>query len=198
MSTQIYANENYGGASILFWGTNPAMTTVYGTELWNRNYDVLWWKESWNDELDSVRTSKEWQTTLYEHSYSRGASKKLWPRSSYGSLGSWGDKASSITFKRFDGFIVYANTNFGGSKHWWWCNGNTATRCGLSYIGDSWNDRISSMSVGGCNKITLYEHPNYQGKKVEFVGESHWPSFVAMNVNDVFSSFIIERVCNVA
>ena len=131
------------------------MTTLYGTNLGDYSYPNWWWTESWNDEVSSIRTSKEWQVTIYEHSNYGGDSRKLWPRSNYGSLGTFNDKASSMTMRRFDGFIVYEHTNFGGTRYWWWCNGNQATRCGLSYIGSTWNDKISSLSVGGCNKIAM-------------------------------------------
>ena len=200
-SVRVYQNDEYGGANLEFWTENPGMTYVYGVPNFHDKYiEKSWWVDkSWGDQIDSVKTSPEWQATLFEHGSYTGNSVVLWPRQNYADLGSfgWGDKVSSAKFKRFDGVIMYSHTEFRGDKVWAWCGGRTPTTCGVTFMND-WNDRISSLSVGGCTRITLYKDANYQGESLTLAGESHWPSFVSMGVNDVYSSYTIERLCNVA
>jgi hypothetical protein len=62
--------------------------------------------------------------------------------------------------------IDYANANYGGSSKTW----TTTSVCTLSrsfqvaYVGDAWNDRISSAkSFAGCSLNPHYEHASYGG-----------------------------------
>lgn len=55
-----------------------------------------------------------------------------------------------------------------------------------SWIGDDWNDIISSVKLSGTAAITLWEHKGYGGYKDTYTSSSNW---VGKKHNDEYSSF---------
>jgi hypothetical protein len=61
---------------------------------------------------------------------------------------------------------------------------------GIAYVGDDWNDRISSWKLWGtCNSVTLYDNRNY-GASIDYCGRCSG-SNVALSANDRTSSMWI-------
>jgi peptidyl-Asp metalloendopeptidase len=59
-----------------------------------------------------------------------------------------------------------------------------------SWVGQDWNDLISSVRVPAGARVTLYEHANYGGRAVVLTGDT---SMVPLDFNDRTSSFKIAR-----
>lgn len=76
--------------------------------------------------------------------------------------------------------IVCEHTGFGGAQ---WISSN-----GWTYVGDWWNDRISSIIVVS-GRWRFYEASNYGGASWE-LGPGYYPNLAAVNIpNDIISSF---------
>lgn len=76
--------------------------------------------------------------------------------------------------------IVCEHTGFGGAQ---WISSN-----GWTYVGDWWNDRISSIIVVS-GRWRFYEAGNYGGASWE-LGPGYYSNLAAVNIpNDVISSF---------
>ena len=85
----------------------------------------------------------------------------------------------------FPEVVVYKDANFGGD--------NWRTNLGWGYVGDYWNDSISSMIVIS-GTWEFFEHANFQGAST-ILGPGYY-SWVEANpgpnmVNDTISSFRI-------
>lgn len=67
--------------------------------------------------------------------------------------------------------------------------GKSKTVCSnTNYIGDAFNDRVSSIKVqANVGTVSLYQHRDYQGKKITLPGGAE-VSFVGVNYNDIISS----------
>ena len=77
--------------------------------------------------------------------------------------------------------VLYEHANYGGaSYHVFNGQGNVA------WIGDWWNDKVSSVHVSPGCQITLYEHANYSGMPYTLTGAT---SYVGNLFNDQTSAF---------
>ncbi|CAN7173102.1 beta-1,3-glucanase family protein [Rhizobacter sp. LjRoot28] len=63
------------------------------------------------------------------------------------------------------------------------------TDASSAYVGAAWNDRISSVKVGGGREVRLYEHASHGGR--ELVLTSDTPDLPARGFNDLASSLRI-------
>lgn len=77
--------------------------------------------------------------------------------------------------------VLFEHANYGGANYVVY-NPNANT----SYVGDWWNDKVSSVSVlPGCH-ITLFEHANFGGDTTSIYDNT---SYVGNWWNDKASSF---------
>lgn len=75
--------------------------------------------------------------------------------------------------------VVCEDVNFNGAQ-WWWANG-------WDYVGDAWNDRISSIVVVS-GQWTFYKDAHLQGDKWP-LGPGWYPNVAAEGIpNDCISS----------
>ena len=63
---------------------------------------------------------------------------------------------------QFSGCILFADANFGGHK--FTIRGNYD----LSYIGDRWNDKVSSIACNPYCEVTIFEHRDFKGASRKF------------------------------
>ncbi|MFH8407453.1 hypothetical protein ACH4FX_22065 [Streptomyces sp. NPDC018019] len=94
----------------------------------------------------------------------------------------------------------YADINYGGASTQ--IRGN-AGPCdsqgyGFAYVGDAWNDRISSFrTFNGCNTQEGYDHRNY-GDTIYYCGkcgdDGSFEPWVGAQANDRISSWWIRRM----
>ncbi len=76
--------------------------------------------------------------------------------------------------------VVYEHIDFGGDK--------LDTKFDKSYVGASWNDKISSIKVKS-GTWRFYEHANYEGRYWDLgPGDYSWVEDVGIP-NDLISSF---------
>jgi hypothetical protein len=73
-------------------------------------------------------------------------------------LGVFNKKVSSQT----DGCYVYEHPNFGGGNLF--IPGGE----GYTYLGDWWNDKITSIQIFGSYKLVVYQHSELQGESKTF------------------------------
>jgi hypothetical protein len=68
--------------------------------------------------------------------------------------------------------IFYEHTNFGGNSFWWYYDRDAAylTSYNMGSTSKTWNDQISSIKVGKNACVTLWEHTNFKGAKVQLNG----------------------------
>ncbi len=80
--------------------------------------------------------------------------------------------------QRFNGCVVYEDINFGGAQF--------RVRPGqFSFVGEGWNDRISSVSCAPGCRLEAFEHADFRGARQVFVGRV---GFVGQFWNDRVSS----------
>lgn len=67
----------------------------------------------------------------------------------------------------------------------------------LSYVGDAWNDRISSVRVAPKTLVVLYEHINFTGRKKLLENSSNRSHLfnIHEDFNDITSSIKTFRLC---
>ncbi len=67
----------------------------------------------------------------------------------------------------------------------------------LSYVGDPWNDRISSVRVAPNTLVILYEHINFRGRKkiLENLSNRSHLFNIHKDFNDITSSIKTYRLC---
>ena len=75
----------------------------------------------------------------------------------------------------------YADVNYAGDSF--------CASADSSYVGATWNDRISSVKVAAGNKVVLYADANYAGAALTLTADT--ASLVGLSFNDVASSFRI-------
>lgn len=73
----------------------------------------------------------------------------------------------------------YADINYGGSSF--------CANADSSYVGATWNDKISSVKVTSGNKVVLYNDANYGGTSLTLTTDT--PNLVSLSFNDIASSF---------
>ena len=77
--------------------------------------------------------------------------------------------------------ILFEHANFGGETYIIY-NPDANT----SFVGDWWNDKVSSVSVMPNCRITLFEHPNFGGNTINLYG---YNSFAGDYWDEKASSF---------
>lgn len=75
----------------------------------------------------------------------------------------------------------YEHVNYQGASF--------CTTANSSWVGSSWNDRVSSVKVKAGYKAQLFQHSSYGGRSITLSGDT--PSLVAMAFNDQASSLKI-------
>jgi hypothetical protein len=75
---------------------------------------------------------------------------------------------------------IYQHKDYGGKKACY----NIGTN--KSWIGDDWNDMVSSVKLSGTAAIALWEHKGYGGYKDTYTSSSGW---IGKKHNDEYSSF---------
>ncbi|UHA73473.1 beta/gamma crystallin domain-containing protein [Paenibacillus sp. 481] len=67
----------------------------------------------------------------------------------------------------------------------------------LSYVGNPWNDRISSVRVAPKTLVVLYEHANFSGLKKILENKTHNSHLfnIHSDFNDKVSSIKTYRLC---
>lgn len=78
--------------------------------------------------------------------------------------------------------ILFEHENFAGAEY----IVNNGENADVDYVGDGWNDRISSAVVMPNCKIALFEHANHEGSSLTLWGNH---SYVGNRWNDRISSF---------
>ncbi len=88
--------------------------------------------------------------------------------------------ADELTIKRLPEIVIHEHMDFGGAQ--------ARTNLAWSWVGDYWNDKISSIIV--VNGVwEFYEHINFGGK-VWTLGEGYYRWVVDAGIpNDIISSF---------
>lgn len=140
----LYEHDNYRGHSLII-GAGQRFSNVGA---------------GWNDKASSVRVGPGCTLTLYQHSNFSGDQRTVTgDTASLGNL--WNDQTSSASCQctrgvdRFCRF--YADVNFNGA------NRGVAENTSLRYVGDAWNDKISSVKVPqGCS-LRVYQHRDFGG-----------------------------------
>ncbi|MDM8549571.1 peptidase inhibitor family I36 protein [Desulfobacterales bacterium HSG2] len=168
------------------------------SELENRSY----LGDSWNDKISSVWVGNGYTVTIYEHAHFDGKSQIL-----HGKPGgavynltdtNFNDMASSYKISRSSDktgrsakdicckFYEHANRK---GKH---LKGELENR---DYVGDSWNDKISSVWVRNGYTVTIYEHAHFEGKSQTLQGKPGGAVYnlTDTNFNDMTSSYKVKR-----
>ena len=83
------------------------------------------------------------------------------------------------------GCAVYEHSDFQGASR------GFVSGADLSYVGDDWNDTISSLACHPRCSLTIYEHVDYQGARFRLVGAI---SYVGDAWNDQISGLSVR--CN--
>ena len=81
--------------------------------------------------------------------------------------------------------VVFSDINFGG--------GEWRTNLDVSYVGDGWNDSISSIIVVS-GTWQFFENSNFEGARSNLItpGYYPWVEDPAVNIaNDSISSFVV-------
>ena len=82
--------------------------------------------------------------------------------------------------------VIYEHINFGGAS--------AQTSLNWRYVGDWWNDKVSSIVVLG-GVWRFYEHANYGGRYWDLrIGQYPWVQSVGIP-NDLISSFQLIAFC---
>jgi hypothetical protein len=109
-----------------------------------------------------------------------------WPEKPTGTLTSR-DQVSVVKIEASAGvqqlpeIEVFEHANFGG-RSW-------RTNLNYTYVGDWWNDRISSIIIVR-GRWRFYQHSNYNGAYWDLSGPAYYPWVEAANIpNDIISSF---------
>jgi len=77
--------------------------------------------------------------------------------------------------------VMYEDSNYSNHAYIiWGLNANS------TYVGDSWNDKVSSVYVAPGCQLTLYQDSNYQGLPQTYTQSA---AFVGSEFNDKASSF---------
>lgn len=86
----------------------------------------------------------------------------------------------SNTLQDVGEIVVYEHLNFDGEE---W-----RTNLGYSYVGDDWNDKISSILIQS-GTWEFFEHRDFQGASFR-IGAGYYPELgIFGNFNDTISSF---------
>jgi hypothetical protein len=196
----VYQHSNFGGAYMRF-DSNREVSDLRGL-----NTGALG-TANWNDQISSIKVGKDRKIVCYADINYAGASITLYGSScdttgSYSSMPSgWNDRVSS--FKILDNdkpqpgpepsseqACVYEHVNYCGAY----------IRVVISEIPDlrsyntgasgtpNWNDRISSIRVGGNVKILVYGDINYGNYLGTLTGPSTVATLVPSGWNDKISS----------
>ncbi|OQX25978.1 MAG: hypothetical protein BWK80_12825 [Desulfobacteraceae bacterium IS3] len=159
----------------------------------------------WNDMISSVWIQDGYKVTIYEHTDFKGKNYTL-----YGERGGklynltdigFNDMVSSYTVDSDTGrdssanvsdsnicCKFYEHTNAQGSSF--------SSGAGKSnFVGNRWNDKISSVWVGEGYKVTVYEHTGFGGKSQTLYGRNGGSLYNLTDIafNDSISSYSAER-----
>jgi hypothetical protein len=104
---------------------------------------------------------------VFEHETFGGGSRNVQPGTRLKYVGSLNDKVSSIACTTGCSMTGYEHNDFGGDWHFW--------RGNISYVGDGWNDRISSFTVE-CSAARPSNQPGKGSSDVLVPQESTGPS----------------------
>ena len=137
--------------------------------------------DKWNDKISSIKiNSGTWR--FYEHAnyggryWDLGPGKYSWVED----VGIPNDLISSFKQVNPAKVIVYEHINFGG--------GRLYASSNQQYVGDQWNDKISSIKINS-GTWRFYEHANYGGRYWDLgPGKYSWVEDVGIP-NDLISSF---------
>ena len=94
------------------------------------------------------------------------------------------DNLSSLAVTAAAKICMHEHNDYLGQQ---WCLRIKDVNVSIPYVGDDWNDRISSISIPAGYKLEAFRHANYQGSIGQF---SSSISSMGWN-NDSISSFII-------
>ena len=110
----------------------------------------------WNDRVSSIKSSKEFEGSLYQDTYYDGGSNEVLPRSNIGNVANnYNDWVSSLTINLFDGVISYEYSYFGGSRHWIWCYGTGEADCAAPDLEDDGTKSLKASLESGVNYCHL-------------------------------------------
>lgn len=63
---------------------------------------------------------------------------------------------------------VYEHIDYGGAKM------RLASGQNMAFVGQFWNDKVSSVRLGNRCRLTAYQHANYKGDRRVFTGQTRW------------------------
>ncbi|RQP22156.1 hypothetical protein DZC73_24460 [Albitalea terrae] len=106
----------------------------------------------------------------YSFTYNNGTPAYDTPSFSY-TVGTTQPPTGTICF--------YENANYGGASF--------CADASSSWVGSTWNDRVSSVKVTSGYAVDLYNDINYGGSTVRLTADT--PNLVSLNFNDIMSSF---------
>jgi len=160
--------------------------------------------DRWNDEISSVWIQNGYKVTIYEHIEFEGKSHTL-----YGKQGGvmynlsdigFNDKVSAYVVERdidtsaddrTTGNAVckfYEHQNGGGSFF-------QSGAMNSNYIGNRWNDKISSVWVRSGFRVTIYKNKDFDGETYTLYGRGSGTLYNLSDIgfNDSISSYLAEK-----
>lgn len=144
--------------------------------------------------LEALREIVSGTVTFYEHSrfegrvFSQSTSMANLPKDDSANYG-FDKKFSSLIIQPYTELTVYEHPQWRGASHKWVNPGGE--RMYIDWIGETWNDRISSFNVipiKQTGKAILYEHYNQDGQSMVVRGANHW---IGGEWNDRVSSVVL-------
>ncbi|MDM8549572.1 peptidase inhibitor family I36 protein, partial [Desulfobacterales bacterium HSG2] len=159
--------------------------------------------DRWNDKISSVWVRNGYTVTIYEHAHLEGKNQMLHGKpggavynltdtnfndmtSSYKVRKGGYDDSGEITGDNLCRFYEHADSK---GAH---LEGEPGNR---DYVGDRWNDKISSVWVGNGYTVIIYENAHFGGKSQTLLGKPGGTVYnlTDMNFNDMASSYKIKK-----
>lgn len=160
----------------------------------------------WNDKISSIELVDDVYIRIFEHANYQGASvtirRDIIDLAEFGKGigGSWNDKISSIKVYYGSGYdddgygrracVFFKHSNRRGSSY----DGHMGRHRKIS---SHWNDEISSVWIRSGYKLTIYEHKNFNGKRLTLYGKGRRGGSLYnlgdYRFNDKMSSYKLER-----
>jgi hypothetical protein len=166
------------GSTATIWFKSNVSTTwvdVHYTVNGGGQLNVRMTYSSANARYEQPVTAPSGTVLNYSFTYNNGTPAYDTPSFSY-TVGTTQQPTGTICF--------YENINYGGASF--------CADASSSWVGSTWNDRVSSVKVTGGYQVDLYNDINYGGSTLRLTADT--PSLVSLNFNDLMSSFKVGTV----
>lgn len=133
---------------------------------------------AWNDRISSIQCRPDCEIEAFEHVDYRGAVQHF--SGTVGFVGpGWNDRISALRVRcerhagggpgwgpqRGPACVVFEDANYQGRREEYREGHEQA------FVGAFWNDRISAVQCRPRCRLTAWEHANFQGQSVTYVGD---------------------------